>query len=182
MRVILVVEGIHDKQLLESFFDGEIVTTNGSDIPEGTIKYLQRLSYDSEISVVIMTDPDGPGLKIRSTLNELIPNAKNVHILKSKAIKGNKVGIAETRVEDLKEALKYVLPNFQHNILKAIDTNALQRLGLTGQDYSKSLRNSLCNHLGLPECNSKTLIKMLNSIKIDTIELEKITKELRNGL
>ena len=182
MRIVLVVEGIHDKQLLESFFHGEIVTTNGSDIPDTTISYLLQLGTDNNTQVIIMTDPDGPGLKIRNILNDRIPNVQNVHIPKNKAIRGKKVGIAETRIEDLKEALNNILPNYHHNVIKTIDTKTLQTLGLTGKDYSKSLRKLLCERLKLPESNSKTLIKMLNSIKIDKIQLEQIVRELRNGL
>ena len=182
MQVVLVVEGIHDKQLLESFFVGEIVTTNGSDIPNTTINYLLQLSKNENIQIVIMTDPDGPGLKIRSILNEKIPNVVNVHIPKEKAVKGKKVGIAETRIEDLKEALNNVLPNYHHNTISEINTKTLQTLDLTGKEYSRNLRNLLCSRLGLPEANSKTLIKMLNSIKLDTIQLQQITEELKNGL
>ena len=182
MRTIIVVEGIRDKQIIESFFIGEIVMTNGSDIPRGIREYLVQLDANPENQIVIMTDPDGPGLKIRNTLNVLLPNAKNVHIEKSKATRKNKVGIAETRLEDLKIALRNVSPNLHHNVSKNIATPLLRDLNLTGSNESKALRDKLSLRLEIPLSNSKTLVRILNSLGITEGQLRELVKEVKNGI
>ena len=56
---ILVVEGITDQAFIQSFLDVDIVTTNGSDVPCETIRFLKEASKHRDI--VVLTDPDAPG-------------------------------------------------------------------------------------------------------------------------
>ena len=104
---IIVVEGKTDKIFLESFLDVEIVTTNGSEISEDTLKFIEELSKTRDI--LIMTDPDTPGKRIRDIIQQRIKNCKHCYIEKEKAIKGHKVGIAETSKEDILSALKKIV-------------------------------------------------------------------------
>ena len=182
MRTIIVVEGNKDKQVIESFFHGEIITTNGSDIPRGTKNYLLQLSLLPETQIIILTDPDGPGIKIRSILNDLLPNAVNVHIQKDKAIKGKKIGVAETSVEDIKLALEKLVPNYQYTVNTDITTNILRKHNLTGSSKSSLLRKKLSEKLSIPESNAKSLCKILNSLAYTEDSLTTLLKEITNEL
>lgn len=47
---VLVVEGKMDKDLIESFMDVDIITTNGSEVSRGTIDYIQEISKKDRLS------------------------------------------------------------------------------------------------------------------------------------
>ena len=81
---VLVVEGKMDKQLLEQYIEGDIITTNGSAISEDTISLLKELSKNRRI--IVFTDPDFPGKQIRNKIDSEI-DCVHCFIEKSKAIK-----------------------------------------------------------------------------------------------
>ena len=56
---VIVVEGKMDKDLLQSFLDADIITTNGSEVSRETIEYIRALSKTR--TIVVLTDPDAPG-------------------------------------------------------------------------------------------------------------------------
>ena len=78
LDAILVVEGKTDVAFLSNYIDAEFVITNGSDVPPKTIEYLKEASKNREI--IVLTDPDFPGKKIRDTLDKEIPNLKHCFI------------------------------------------------------------------------------------------------------
>ena len=82
---IIVVEGQTDKALIASFLDAEVVTVNGSAVSRETLEYLQEASETREI--VVLTDPDSPGKRIRDVIASFVPGVKHAFIPKEKAIK-----------------------------------------------------------------------------------------------
>ena len=100
---IIVVEGKSDVAFLSSFIDAEFVTTNGSEISHETISYLKERSKNTKI--IVLTDPDYPGLKIRNKITENIENVNHAYIDKEKAIKHHKVGVAESNKKEIIKAL-----------------------------------------------------------------------------
>ncbi len=56
--------------------------------------------------VIILTDPDFPGKKIRSIINEKVPGCGNAYIPKDEAIGKRNVGVEYASVETIKNALK----------------------------------------------------------------------------
>jgi len=93
INAIIVVEGVTDVAFLTSFIDAELVSTNGSDVPVSTIAYLKEQSKIKPI--VVLTDPDSPGQKIRAKLDEHIVNLRHCFIDKKNAVRDGKVGVAE---------------------------------------------------------------------------------------
>ncbi|MCF0232140.1 MAG: ribonuclease M5, partial [Enterococcus sp.] len=91
---VIVVEGKMDKDLILSFLEADIITTNGSEVSHETIELIRKVSETR--SVVVLTDPDAPGKRIRDILNNHIPGLANAFIPKDKAIKGHKLGVAES--------------------------------------------------------------------------------------
>ena len=95
IKELIVVEGKTDLIFLKSFLDADIVITNGSEISQNTLDFIKEASIRQ--GVIILTDTDYPGLRIRNIISEYIGDCKHAYIEKSKAIKGKKVGIAETK-------------------------------------------------------------------------------------
>jgi len=166
---IVVVEGITDVAFLSEFIDAEFVTTNGSEIPQKTIEYLKKSSQNRDIFV--LTDPDSSGKRIRDILDQYIPNLKHCFISKEKAIKKNKVGVAESNKDEVIEAIKkYVETKKENN--GGVTNSDLVMLGLVGSDDSSLKRQKVIEKYHLGHCNAKTFLKRINYSNITLDEIK----------
>ena len=101
---VIIVEGKSDVSFLETFIDADFVITNGSEISKETIEYIKTLKRTREI--VVLTDPDFPGLQIRNRIEEQISGVKHAYVSKEKSIKKHKVGVAESTKEEVIKAFR----------------------------------------------------------------------------
>lgn len=171
---VLVVEGKMDKQLLEQYIDGDIITTNGSAVSDELIAMLKELSKTRKI--IVFTDPDFPGKQIRNKIDSEV-DCIHCFIEKSKAIKGKKVGVAETNIDDLLEVLKEKVSSCEYN-KGDIDIYTLNELGLNGSSDSSKLRDLLSKELHIDHCNAKMMVKRLNMLGITKERLREIMEGL----
>ena len=166
--IILVVEGAMDQAFLSDFLDCEFVQTNGSEVSRETIEYLKEASKTREI--VILTDPDSPGEWIRARIAEAVPSCKHAFVRKSHAIKGKKVGVAESSKEEVLLALSHIVPgNSKGGSLSMAD---LLELGLMGGVNSSALRERLEEQFHLGHGNAKTFLRRANALGITKPQLE----------
>ncbi len=172
-NAVLVVEGKMDKDLIESFMDVDIITTNGSEVSRETIEYIREISKKRD--VIILTDPDTPGKRIRDIINNEIPGLMNAFVPKSKCIKGHKVGVAESSKEVILEALNHLIPSTPspESDLEMMD---LYNLGYIGQPSSVEKRKVLEDKLHLGHTNGKTLLARLKALGINKKDLKELSK------
>lgn len=166
----IVVEGKMDLDLLSSFLDCEIITTNGSEISKGTIEYIREVKKRKR--VIVLTDPDAPGKRIRDILNESIEGLDNAYLPKEKCIKKKKVGVAECDKETILEALEHLIPGDTKNVTSDLAQADLLELGLMGSNDSSQRRKKLEDELHLGHTNGKTLLKRLRSLGINKEDLK----------
>ena len=103
IKEVIVVEGHHDTNVLKQYFDCETIETNGLSLSLETIELIREAK--EKYGVIIFTDPDHPGEKIRAKINEQIKGCKNAYIEKNKAKTSRKVGVEHASRADLEEAL-----------------------------------------------------------------------------
>lgn len=176
---VIVVEGKTDVVKLQKITNALIVSTNGSSIPRETIEYIKELSKERKI--IVLTDPDYPGLRIRNIINKEVPNAYNAYVDRDKASNGKKLGVAETPIEEIIKALenaKVFNIDKEENIYSLSD---LYELGLVGQNSSSYLREKVYKKYNLGYGNAKTLIKRLSSIGLMKEELKEYLKEVKKN-
>ena len=171
---IVVVEGTSDEALISSFMDADIVVTNGSDVPRETIEYLKEAKKKRDI--VVLTDPDCPGKRIRDVLNREIPGLLHAFVLKEHAIKHHKVGVAESSKQDVLDALSHIVPTTSSD-RGALTMADLVELGLMGEDNSSSKRAKLERVLHLGHTNAKTLLKRVNALALTREELQEALEQ-----
>ena len=165
---LLVVEGITDVAFLQSFLDADIITTNGSDVPRGTIEYLKEAIKTRDI--VVLTDPDSPGKRIRDVLDAEIPGLLHAYVPKEKSIKKHKVGVAESSPEVVLEALSFAL-EYKGRTKGNLTMQDLYDLGLSGSDFAAENRKKVAEALHLGFGNAKTMLKRLNSLGIERAKI-----------
>lgn len=179
MSKIIVVEGTHDEALIKQAFKGQsCIVTNGSEISKETLAMISELSKENEI--IVFTDPDFPGEKIRARVHEACPAARDCFIKKKDCISKNKkkVGVEHASVMEIKELLTPFLDNSIPSS-GSITRNDMMSLGLTGVNASK-LREGVSSRLNIGRPNAKTFLNRVNMLGISVEELRRIVGEI-NG-
>ncbi|MDD3206960.1 MAG: ribonuclease M5 [Erysipelotrichia bacterium] len=176
IEAIIVVEGKSDIAFLSSFLEAEFVETNGSDVPESTIDYLKKQSTSK--TIIVLTDPDFPGHKIRTELDDKITNLKHVFINKKDAIKNGKVGVAETSKNAVLEALNFPLEK-RADSNSELTANDLYNLGLSGLKNSHHIRAKVAERFHLGFVNAKHFLKRARSMNITYQQIQEAINEIQ---
>jgi len=166
---LLVVEGKTDKDLIDSFLDVDIVTTNGSEVSRETIDFVRKAA--EKRTVIVLTDPDAPGKRIGDILDQNIPGLLHAYIPKELAIKHHKVGVAESSKEVILEALSHVVPSSLRPE-SDITTEDLFELGLMGNENSTQIRHGIELKLHLGHTNGKIFLKRCKQLGLTKRDLE----------
>ena len=173
---IIVVEGKNDKaRILAIYPNANVITTNGSEISNDTLNMIKKLSLNH--GIILFLDPDYPGERIRAKITNIIPNAKQAFIEKSKAIDyhKHKVGVEHASFDDIRYALDNLLePTINAGNLKMSDLFSLELVG-TDKAFNKREYLSSILHIGNP--NGKTLLKRLNWLHLSYEEVRSILDE-----
>lgn len=160
---ILVVEGKSDVEFLSNFLDCEFIITNGSEISSDTISLIKSLSQNKNI--IVLTDPDSPGKRIRDIINREVDGCYNAFIRKELSIRKNKVGVAESTKEEVLKSLQNIHLFKRNNEKPLITYKDLIIFGYLALD-NKKFRTFLANKYGFDVVNTKTLIKRINMLNI----------------
>ena len=175
---LIVVEGKTDIDFLSTFIDADFYQVHGSAINKEDIAFLSKAQKNR--GIIILTDPDFPGLQIRHKIKNEIPDAKEAFVRKEFSIKHNKVGVAESTKEEITKALENVISVSKNETKnKNFNISDLLELGLIGTKNSKTLRNMVCNSLNIGFSNAKNLLLKLNSINISKDEVKEIIERAK---
>lgn len=177
VNAVLVVEGKMDKDLIASFLDCDIITTNGSAVSRETIDLIKEVKKTRD--VIVLTDPDSPGKRIRDILNENIDGLLNAFVPKEKSIKGRKVGVAECDKDTILDSLSHLIRYEAKPKTASLVSADLAELGLLGGDGAREKRNFLAKRFHLGEGNAKTFLKRANMLGIKRGDLEGALNEYR---
>ena len=177
IKEVIVVEGKDDITAVKAAIDAEIIQTHGYAYGQSLIDTLR--SINKRRGIIILTDPDYMGNKIRKDISSKIPNCKHAFLPKGKALKKDDVGVENATPEDIRTAILNAKPEMQE---KRSEFNNMDIIhyGLSGQKNSTHLREKLCEKLGIGFGNAKYLVSKLNSFGITREELEKSLEEIYN--
>lgn len=172
----VIVEGKYDKIKLSSVIDGVIIVTNGFGIFKDKEKLELIRYYAEKTGIIILTDSDNAGRKIRGYIKGAIGKGtiKNVHIpdifgkekRKTKASAEGKLGVEGIDTATLRAAFeKAGITSAERTAPKDITKLTMFELGLSGGNESSILRKRLQKRLGLPSMLSAgALLEVLNTM------------------
>jgi ribonuclease M5 len=180
IQEIIVVEGLHDKQVVERVFDTDIWVLGGDRIAHTLIMELQRASRTR--GIIVFTDPDGPGERIRRRLADGIPNCKHAFISKhtARSSTGTRVGI-EFAVEDavrasiLSARTELSQPSSEGPVFQMED---LRLVGLVGTGAAAARREAVGRVLNIGYANAKSFLRKLNALGISKTEFDEALREV----
>ncbi len=170
---IVIVEGKYDKIKLESLFDGVFVATNGFGIfrDKDLLEGLKSMTRGRR--VIVMTDSDRAGFKIRKYLHDTLKDAyvTDVYIpdiygrerRKDKPSAEGKLGVEGMPPEVLKNLVRTLTATPVRPVVDPITVSDLFDAGLYGKSDSASFRRAFQNFLGYPaRMNKRMLLDVLN--------------------
>ncbi|MEG0591818.1 MAG: ribonuclease M5 [Coprobacillus sp.] len=170
IKEVIVVEGKTDTAIIKKLFNVDTIETNGLAMDD---KILDLIEEASKVrGIIVLTDPDYPGMQIRNRIIERVPNALHAFVDKKDAIGVKKLGIAEAREEAIIEALKNVVSFAKQE--ESISWQEFISLDIIG-DKDKRLHIYDLFHLGYG--NAKTLFKRLNMANITKYDIEQKLKQ-----
>ena len=170
IREVIVVEGRHDEALLKTYFDCDVIVTGGLALSDEVLEQIR--SAQKNRGVIIFTDPDAPGNRIRAKINEAVPGCLNAYVDKKRARTTKKVGVEHAAREVLEEALRN-LSTLEDN-QETITAEDMHALGLLGMPDSRLRRTRIGEALGLGDGNAKTMRRRLNGAHIRREMIEEI--------
>ncbi|MDX8363125.1 MULTISPECIES: ribonuclease M5 [Bacillaceae] len=165
IKEIIVVEGRDDTVAIKRAVQADTIETNGSAINSIVIEQI-RLAQRKR-GVIIFTDPDFPGERIRKIISEQVSGCKHAFLQKSEAIgkNGKGIGVEHASPTAIKQALKDVKQEIE-DIQEAIPFQDLVDAGLIGGQQAKLRRERLGKYLKIGYTNGKQLHKRLIMFQI----------------
>ncbi|MGE9833311.1 ribonuclease M5 [Streptococcus orisratti] len=183
IQEVIVVEGKDDTANLKRFYEVDTYETRGSAIDEDDLERIERL-HDLR-GVIVFTDPDYNGERIRKIIMQAIPTVKHAFLQRDEATpksktKGRSLGVEHASFEDLEKALSSVRGYYDDDNQFDITKSDLMRLGLLMGGDSRKRREYLGEHLRIGYCNGKQLLKRLELFGINLMEVEEVMWEYKS--
>lgn len=171
----IIVEGRDDVDAVSRACDALIIPTHGYGISAETWAVITK-AYE-EKGLIIFTDPDPAGERIRKRLTERFADSIQCYLDKRDAMDGDDIGIENACPEAIAEALGKALANHDRTAdsgkpVKPVTPQDLVNLGLAGGEGSAGLRADVCRSLGIGYCNARAMITKLKGFRIGKDELE----------
>ena len=176
----IIVEGVYDKIKLSQFIDGVIFVTGGFSVFNNKAAQSSIRTLAEKTGIVILSDSDSAGIKIRNFIKQLSPDSTVLH-----AYVPEMKGREKRKEKDSKEGLLGVEGMSEDVIIDAIIKSGatvegfsgtpkaereitkadIYKLGLSGGEDSRLLRAEIAKKLGLPsKLSSNMLLDVINRL------------------
>lgn len=169
----VIVEGKYDKIKLDSVIDATVIATDGFGVYKSEEKKALFRAISAKEKVIVLTDPDGAGLQIRSYLTTVLPKEKLIHLyVPEKAGKEKRksapsaeglLGVEGIDADIIRELFAPFEAETDREVLRPVSKADLFADGLSGGEGSRLRREELCRRMGLP-CNisANALLDIIN--------------------
>lgn len=166
---LIVVEGKDDIAAVKNALECEVLATGGYHFGKDFLRQLQDISARRDI--IVLTDPDYAGEKIRRRITAAVPTAKHAYLPEDKATKRGDVGVENARPEDIREAIKRAKPHVVE-ARREFTLGDLLATGLAGGADAAKRRKKIGERLGIGYANGKGFLSRLNNFGIEREEWE----------
>jgi len=175
IKEVIVVEGKKDIEAVHRAVDAECVETGGFGLQKHILDKLEQ-AYRKR-GLIILTDPDSAGERIRRFLGDRFPAAKHAFVPRKDACSSDDIGIEQAAPAAIRSALERVRyhefePSRQFSNMDMITFH------LSGVDCSAARRAALGAILGIGYANAKTFLYRLNHYGISREEFMAALGEL----
>lgn len=177
IKEVLVVEGKMDVVAINKAVEADCIITEGFNLLPRTIKNI-RAAYEKR-GIIILTDPDSAGERIRTYLTRKFPKAKHAFVPCEEATANNDIGIEQASPEAIRKALAKVHSVDWQPIQEFTATDLIVNR-LNGSTNATARRAKIGAILGIGFANAKTFLRRLNNYGITREEFNKALDELND--
>lgn len=166
IKEVIVVEGKDDTSQIAKAVHADTIETRGSAIPDDTLALIEEVA--EKRGIIIFTDPDFSGEKIRKIVAEAVPNAKHAFLARKDGVPGKaggSLGVEHASPEAIIEALSHVYTETDAQP-EVIHQDDLVAAGLIGGPDAKARRIALGEALHIGYVNGKQLQKRLKMFQV----------------
>lgn len=160
IREVIVVEGKKDVAAVKKAVTAECLVTDGFSLSGRLLAQIEA-AYRRN-GIIILTDPDSAGERIRKILAERFPQAKHAFIPREAAIAEDDIGVERASVAAIRAALaKARCQEWQPEAGFSLDD--VRAAGLVGTPDAATRRAVAGEMLGIGYANAKTFLRRLNN-------------------
>lgn len=180
IKEVIVVEGKADSAKIKQAVQADTIETNGSAINKQIIEQIRHAK--EKRGIIVFTDPDYPGQRIRAIIDEAVSGCKHAFLDRDKAkatsLRHKSLGIEHASIKHIKQALADVY-ELRNPVYSDINESDLIKYGLIGIDGSRARREQLGNILRIGYTNGKQLLRRLTMFQINKKQLKDAMEQLK---
>jgi len=167
IKEVIVVEGKDDTAAILRAVHADTIETGGSAINREVLERI-RLAHERR-GVIIFTDPDFAGKKIRKIIAAYVPGCKHAFLAREEATCKDKVGVEYASPEMIRKALERVKTETE-TLVSEITWSDLLQTGLIHHPDAARRRKAMGQLLGIGYCNGKQFFKRCKTFQISRQE------------
>lgn len=178
IQEVIIVEGKDDTVAVKRATGADTIETNGSAV---SVRTLEQIAHALEKrGVIVFTDPDYPGKRIRAIIEEHVPGVKHAFLEKKKTLapNGKGLGIEHATDEDIREALAAVYTRRDVSTAWQPTVADLLKHRLTAHPAARLRRERLGELLKIGYTNAKGLQKRLRMFGITAQQFEETVRTI----
>ncbi|SFB14848.1 ribonuclease M5 [Clostridium frigidicarnis] len=175
IKEVIVVEGRDDITAVKRAVDAELIAVGGFGINKKVIDRIKEAQKRQ--GVIVLTDPDFAGDKIRRIISKRVEGIKHAYITQSEGTKGDDIGVENAEPEVIIKALEKAKCTVKEK-REEFNIQDMMFFKLVGDPNSKERRDKLGKELGIGYCNANQFISRLNNFGITKEEFVKAIKKI----
>lgn len=175
IKEIIVVEGRNDTVAVQRAVDADTIETRGSAIGAHVLAEIRRAQQKR--GVIIFTDPDQAGERIRRIVSKEIPGVKHAFLPQSEARGKHKIGVEHATSTSIIQALAQVRTEGIDEE-PPLSWEAYVDLGFVGLPHSAKYRQLIADELQIGYGNAKQFYRRLHVLRISPEELAEAIKKV----
>lgn len=175
IKEVIVVEGRDDVIAVKRAVDAELIAVGGFGINSRVIDKIREAQKRQ--GVIVFTDPDFAGEKIRRIISKRVKNIKHAYISQKDGTKNGDIGVENASPEIIRTALKNARCE-EKDKRNEFNMDDMIFFGLTGNKKSKEKRDALGKELGIGYANTSQFLKRLNNYGITKDEFRRAINKI----
>ncbi|NLM34453.1 MAG: ribonuclease M5 [Clostridiales bacterium] len=177
IKEVIVVEGRDDVAAVKRAVEAEVIAVGGFGINSKVINKIKEAQ--ARQGVIVLTDPDFAGEKIRKIISKRVEGIKHAYISREEGTKEGDIGVENASPQAIIDALNKAHCETKER-REEFSMQDMFFFRLTGNDEASRRRARLGKILGIGYGNTAAFLSRLNSFGISKEEFVQAIKQIDN--